>query len=41
MDRQEKIKPNKESGASSDNASDNGSNDESDNDDKVIILSSD
>lgn len=36
IDRQEKIKANKE-GGSSENGSDNGSNEESDNDDKVII----
>lgn len=36
MDRQEKLKANKE-GGSSENGSDNGSNEESDNDDKVII----
>ncbi|XP_065363355.1 REST corepressor isoform X2 [Calliphora vicina] len=36
MDRQEKIKANKE-GGSSENGSDNGSNEESDNDDKVQL----
>ncbi|XP_065363353.1 REST corepressor isoform X1 [Calliphora vicina] len=39
MDRQEKIKANKE-GGSSENGSDNGSNEESDNDDKEQTLSS-
>ncbi|XP_037828072.1 REST corepressor isoform X1 [Lucilia sericata] len=39
MDRQEKLKANKE-GGSSENGSDNGSNEESDNDDKEQTLSS-